>query len=98
MTLLEAMRAGRAVVSTRIGGTPEAVADGETGVLVPVGDSAALGRALATLLADPARCRALGDAGRRRWVERFTAARMVADTEALYRADLGARGAAGRAA
>jgi len=98
MTVLEAMRAGRAVVSTRIGGTPEAVVDGETGLLVPVGDAPALGRALANLLADPERRHAFGEAGRRRWVERFTAARMVADTEALYRADLGARRSTGRAA
>jgi len=98
MTVLEAMRAGRAVVSTRIGGTPEAVVDGETGLLAPVGDAAALGRALGALLADPERRRALGEAGRRRWIERFTAARMVADTEALYRTDLGARRSAGRAA
>jgi glycosyltransferase involved in cell wall biosynthesis len=98
MTVLEAMRAGRAVVSTRIGGTGEAVVDGETGVLVPVGDAAALARALTTLLADPERCRVLGEAGRRRWTERFTAARMVAATEALYRADLDAGRAAGRAA
>jgi glycosyltransferase involved in cell wall biosynthesis len=103
ITLIEAMRAGRAAVSTRIGGTPEVVEDGVTGLLVPVGDDPALAAALAGLLGDEARCARFGEAGRRRWHERFTAERMVRATEALYRDEVAkgapARGAAkGRAA
>ena len=85
VTLLEAMRARRATLATRVGGNPEAVADGVTGRLVPVGDVGALGAALAELLGDPTRLAALGEAGHARWRERFTARRMVEQTEALYR-------------
>jgi glycosyltransferase involved in cell wall biosynthesis len=83
VTLLEAMRAERPVVSTRAGGCGEAVADGITGRLVAVGDAAALGEALRGTLADPAAAAGLGRAGRARWAERFTAERMVRETEAL---------------
>jgi glycosyltransferase involved in cell wall biosynthesis len=98
MTLIEAMRAGRAVVSTRIGGTSEAVADGATGLLTPVGDAPALGRAIGDLLDDPVRRGAFGDAAQRCWSARFTAERMVGETEALYRTAIGSRDRAGRAA
>lgn len=88
VTLLEAMRASRAAVATDVGGNREAVADGVTGRIVPSGDAAAFGDALAELLADPARLAALGDAGGARWRERFTAERMVRETEQLYRTAL----------
>ena len=88
VTLLEAMRAGRAAVATRVGGVPEALVDGETGMLAPIGDAAALGDALGALLADPARAAAMGARAQSRWSERFTAERMVRETEALYRAEL----------
>jgi glycosyltransferase involved in cell wall biosynthesis len=88
ITLLEAMRAGRACVATRIGGNGEAVADGVTGRIVPASDPSALSEAIASLLEDPARRDAMGAAGRARWAERFTAERMVRETEALYRAEL----------
>lgn len=89
VTLLEAMRAGRAAVATRVGGNGEAIADGETGLLVPAGDALGLAKALEALLGDPSRAATLGRAGRIRWAERFTAERMVAETEALYREALG---------
>lgn len=85
VTLLEAMRAHRATLATDVGGNPEAVADGVTGALVPVGDAGAMGASLAELLGDPARLATLGEAGHARWRERFTARRMVDQTEALYR-------------
>jgi glycosyltransferase involved in cell wall biosynthesis len=88
ITVLEAMRGAKAVVSTRAGGVSEAVVDGETGRLVDVGDAAALGEALHDALSDPARRAAWGEAGRRRWVERFRAERTVRETEALYAAEL----------
>lgn len=84
VTLLEAMRAGRASVATRIGGNGEAIEDGVTGTLVPAGAPAALGAALSALIADPARRAAFGAAARLRWQARFTAERMVRETEALY--------------
>ena len=61
-SVLEAMAAARPVVATRVGGVPDAVHDGKTGLLVPAGDAAALATALRTLLATPARARALGAA------------------------------------
>ncbi|HUK63729.1 MAG TPA: glycosyltransferase family 4 protein, partial [Dongiaceae bacterium] len=85
MTLIEAMRAGCATVSTRIGGTPEVVVDEVTGRLVEVGNSAAFAEAMLDLLTDDARRRAFGAAGRTRYETRFTAERMVRETEALYR-------------
>ncbi len=78
LVLLEAMACETPVVCTRLGGMPELVADGETGLLVPPGDAAALGAAVETLLDDPARARRLGEAGRQRVLERFTW-RAVAD-------------------
>lgn len=60
---LEAMAAGRAVVASRTGGVPEIVLDGETGVLVPPDDVAALARALQELAEQPRRRAALGNAG-----------------------------------
>lgn len=60
---LEAMASGRPVVAVSEGGFPENVADGETGVLVPR-DAGALASAVSSLLSDPARCEALGRAGR----------------------------------
>ncbi len=62
--VLEAMAAGKAVVATRAGGTPEVVVDGETGLLVPPGDVAGLRAALLRLAADPEWRRRLGEAGR----------------------------------
>ena len=92
VTLLEAMRAGRAVVVTRAGGCAEAVTEGISGALVPVDDAAALGATLGALLADPGRCARLGEAGRERWAREFTAERMVLETERLYEAALAATG------
>lgn len=92
VTLLEAMRAGRPAIATAVGGNAEAVADGVTGRIVPVGGVAALADALADLLGDPARRASLGAAAQARWRERFTARRMVDETEALYRAALAKRG------
>ncbi|MBI5709096.1 MAG: glycosyltransferase [Candidatus Eisenbacteria bacterium] len=86
VTLLEAMRAGRAVVASRVGGNGEAVADGVTGLLAAPGDVAALAAGLAGLLGDPARAVAFGLAGRRRWAGHFTAERMVRETEEIYAA------------
>jgi glycosyltransferase involved in cell wall biosynthesis len=63
--LLEAMAAGRAIVATRVGGTPELILDGKTGLLVERNDPAGLGRAVSSLLADATRRAELGDAARR---------------------------------
>jgi len=82
--LLEAMAAGAPLVATRVGGTPEAVIDGETGVLVPPDDVPALARAIGRMLEDPAAIAALGHAARRRVEERFSLQTMVGATGQLY--------------
>lgn len=66
LVLMEAMAHGLPCVSTGVCGIPEIVVDGETGLLVPPGDSAALAAALLRLLGDPAQAARLGAAGRRR--------------------------------
>jgi glycosyltransferase involved in cell wall biosynthesis len=84
LTLLEAMAAGRCIVASRVSTIPEVVLDGETGRLVPPGDSGALAEAIVQLLADPERRRKLGEAGRRRLTETFGVERMARATEAVY--------------
>jgi glycosyltransferase involved in cell wall biosynthesis len=91
VTILEAMAAGVPVIATSVGGTPEVVVDGETGVLVPSRSLDPLVTAVADLLADPERARALGLSGRRRLEARFTLDRMVADYERLYETALADR-------
>jgi glycosyltransferase involved in cell wall biosynthesis len=82
--VIEAMAAARPVVATAVGGNPEAVVHGETGLLVPALDAGALAEATLTVLGLPDHGMAWGLAGRRRVVERFQRSRMVPKYEALY--------------
>ena len=84
MVVLEAMALGRAVVATPVGGTPEVVLDGETGLLVPPRDSEALADALRRVLEDDDLRRRLGEAGQRRVAESFTADTMSHEVLAIY--------------
>jgi glycosyltransferase involved in cell wall biosynthesis len=79
-SLLDAMALGLPVVATAAGGIPEAVEDGVSGRVVPPRDPKALAAALVDVLGDDERRRAYGAAGRRRFLERFTADRMVEGT------------------
>ncbi|HTT51810.1 MAG TPA: glycogen synthase [Streptosporangiaceae bacterium] len=81
---LEAMACGTAVVGSRVGGIPEVVADGETGLLVPPADPAALAAALNALVRDPARAAAMGAAGRKRAAAEFGWDAIAAQTVRLY--------------
>jgi glycosyltransferase involved in cell wall biosynthesis len=83
--VLDAMAMGLAVVGTRAGGIPEAVVPGETGELVEPGDPRALAAAIVTLLEDPAKRRAYGEAGRRRVARQFDVEHLVTGTLAAYR-------------
>lgn len=85
LALLEAMGARLPVVATDVPGHRDVVVHGETGLLVPRDDPRALADAIATLLADPARRRRMGAAGRRRVAERFPLVRMVEETAEVYR-------------
>lgn len=82
--ILEAMAAGRPVVATAVCGSSETVRDGETGRLVPPRSPAALAEAITDALAQPARAAEWGAAGRRRFEQQFTAARMARETASLY--------------
>jgi len=84
MTLLEAMAAGLPVVATRVGGNPEAVADGETGALVVPGDPPELARELIRFLSDASLRERMGAAGRLRATRRFSNGAMRASYEAIY--------------
>lgn len=83
--VLEAMACGTPVVASDAGGTPEAVVDGQSGVLVEQGDTAAFGRQLSRLLHDPELCRTLQGAGFER-VGDFGVNEMVDGYEQLFRA------------
>lgn len=82
--LLESMAAGVPVVATKVGGNPEAVEDGATGLLVPPRDAGALADAICLLLENPAVASGFGQAGRQRVAEHFSVERMVRETEHLY--------------
>ena len=83
-SLLDAMACGKAIVATSAGGIPEVVVDGETGLLVPPRDDAALAAAIVALLKDPARRAAMGRAGLERVRRLFSAERMVQETLGVY--------------
>jgi glycosyltransferase involved in cell wall biosynthesis len=82
---LEAMMRSRPVVATRVGGTPEVVSDGETGLLVEAGDPVQMADALARLIRDPGLRISMGQAGRRRAMREFTIDAMAAGTLRQYR-------------
>jgi starch synthase len=83
---LEAMACGTAVVASRVGGIPEVVEDGVTGVLVPVEEDFEAGLALAldSVLADPRAARRMGEAGRERAVREFGWDAVARRTVQLY--------------
>jgi N-acetyl-alpha-D-glucosaminyl L-malate synthase BshA len=85
LSILEAMCFGCPSVATHVGGIPEVVTDGVSGVLVPPDDAVAVARALEALIADPARRSALGEAARHRAREHFSADVIVPRYEAIYR-------------
>ncbi|HWM10364.1 MAG TPA: glycosyltransferase family 4 protein [Solirubrobacteraceae bacterium] len=92
LSILEAMAAGLPVVASAVGGVPEIVADGTTGLLVPRDDAPALAAALEALLADAALRRRLGAAGRERVRERFDLAELRRAHLELYARELARAG------
>jgi glycosyltransferase involved in cell wall biosynthesis len=89
IAILEAMAAGRAVVTTRVGGNPELVVEGQTGLLVKPADAGALAAAVTRVLAEPAEARRLGENGLARVRSRFTIEAMVRKYETIYDEALG---------
>ena len=86
---LEAMALGKPVVGTNAGGLPEVVCDGETGLLVSPGDAEALASAIRSLLRDPARAAAMGQAGRERVRTYFDIRTCARRVERVYEELLG---------
>ncbi|MEX2195997.1 MAG: glycosyltransferase [Thermoleophilaceae bacterium] len=84
IAVLEAMAAGLPVVSTTVNGIPEAVEHEESGLLVPPSDPPALADAIERVAADADLRARMGEAGRRRYEERFTLERMIDRFEELY--------------
>jgi glycosyltransferase involved in cell wall biosynthesis len=84
LVALEAMARGRPVIATPVGGTAEAVVDGETGILVPPRDPQRLAEGLRRLAADPALRERLGAKGRERVAERFSAREMTRRMLEIY--------------
>jgi N-acetyl-alpha-D-glucosaminyl L-malate synthase BshA len=85
LSILEGMCFGCPSVSTRVGGIPEVIEDNASGMLVPFGDAEALARSIESLIRDPQRRRALGNAAKSRARELFSADAIVPKYEALYR-------------
>lgn len=82
--VLEAMAAGKCIVATRVGGTPEVIENGETGVLVRPGEVQEFVDAISFFKRHPERISVMGEKARRAISEQFTVERMVQKTEALY--------------
>lgn len=84
VSLLEAMSLGRPVVATAVGGVPDLIEDGVSGLLVPPGEPDRLGEALLRVLSDKTFARHLGDSGHELVHERYGLKPMVAAFESLY--------------
>jgi glycosyltransferase involved in cell wall biosynthesis len=93
IAFLDAMACGVPCVGTAVEAVPEIIEEGRTGLLVPPGDPVALADALVALLADPARAREMGAAGRARVLRQFLWSQVAGRLEAVL---LSARGAAAR--
>lgn len=84
LSLLEAMAAGKPIVATNVGGNPEIVDSGVTGLLVPDNDHQKMAEGIIGLLRNKELAQAMGIVGRRRVQERFSLDRMVDEYEKLY--------------
>jgi glycosyltransferase involved in cell wall biosynthesis len=84
VSAIEAMAAGRPVIATRVGGLPDLIAEGETGLLVPPGDPDGLATAVLRLLHDPETACRMGQSAKAMVQERFSVQRLIVDMENLY--------------
>jgi glycosyltransferase involved in cell wall biosynthesis len=89
LSIIEAMATGRPVVATRTGGIPETVTDGETGVLVPPAEPAAIAAAVRTFVADPEEGVRMGERAAASVAARFSRESSVSRFEAIYRHVIG---------
>jgi glycosyltransferase involved in cell wall biosynthesis len=82
--LLQALAMARPVIGTQVGGIPEVIMPGKTGLLVPPRDPAAMAQAMRQVMEDPAMAQALGHRGREMVVEKFSREQMALAVEAVY--------------
>jgi glycosyltransferase involved in cell wall biosynthesis len=82
--IIEGMAAAKPVIATNGGGVPEIVVDGETGILVPMGDVSALANAMQWMIHHPAEAAQMGNRGRMRVLESFTVQKSTAKVEAIF--------------
>ncbi|MBV9134540.1 MAG: glycosyltransferase family 4 protein [Chloroflexi bacterium] len=94
VSLIEAMAAGRPVISTHVGGVPDVVVNGVTGLTVPSGDANAMGDGILQLLGDRTLADRLAAAGRRHVYPRYDSSRLVDEVRNLYLRELAGRGRA----
>jgi glycosyltransferase involved in cell wall biosynthesis len=93
-SVLEAMAAGLPVIASAVGGTPEIIDDGRTGLLSPAGDAHALAERISRVMRDAALGNDLARAARQEAEARFSFTRMVAAFDSLYSRELATRGRA----
>lgn len=84
VAVIEALASGRPVISTRVGGVPELIDEGETGYIVPPGNPEALADALVDALSDMDRLRRMGQKGQQKTLEKYNSHRLVHDIDRLY--------------
>ncbi|MGH9554542.1 MAG: glycosyltransferase family 4 protein [Terriglobales bacterium] len=89
LAVLEAMARGKPVIATQVGGIPEMVENGVSGILVPPGDDQALANAMFSVVANPAKAAALGEAAQRRVAEQFTPQQQILGLTALIEQGFG---------
>ncbi len=82
--IVQAMATAKPVVATNGGGVPETVVDGETGILVPMGNASAMAEAIAKLLESPSLAAQMGHAGYERVIERFTLSQTTESITKIY--------------
>ncbi len=85
ISIIEAMAVEKPVVATDIGGIPEVVDNGKTGILIPPQNAEAIAKAVIELLFHPGKAKEMGRLGRLRIIDKFTTKRMISDIENLYR-------------
>jgi glycosyltransferase involved in cell wall biosynthesis len=88
MALVEAMASGLPVIATEVSGTKQVMVSGETGLLIPPGDARRLKEAMIQLLSDPARARAMGEAGQKRVEKFFGSKKQAEDHLSLFTREL----------
>ncbi|NOQ32566.1 MAG: glycosyltransferase [Helicobacteraceae bacterium] len=84
LSILEAMSAGLAIVSTKVGGIPEEVINGNSGLLIEAGDTNALAQSIIRILSDDNYCDSLGENARIQYLDNFTLDKILKDVESIY--------------